>query len=247
MRSQSMSALEIKNFSKSYGSTKAVDNLSLEIKQGEFFGFLGPNGAGKTTTINCVTGIGKFTEGTIKVFDIDVVKNYREARTKIGLSPQEFNVDIFMPIRQMLWYIGGYYGMTAGTRKKRIQELLEQFELLPHASKPFRALSGGLKRRVMIARAMVHDPPLLILDEPTAGLDVELRRDLWKYLQKINKAGKTILFTSHYLEEVEMLCNRIAVINKGRVVALGDKTELLAKGRGLEDLYLSLTDKNYVA
>lgn len=233
-----ISALEIKNFTKRYGTKVAVDNISFEIQPGEFFGFLGPNGAGKTSTINCVTGIATVTDGTIKVFGHDVVKDYRAARSRIGLSPQEFNVDFFMKPRQILWYVGGYYGMPAAARRKRVQELLRQFDLTEHADKPFRALSGGLKRRLMVARAMIHDPEILILDEPTAGLDVELRHELWKYLEDINSAGKTILFTSHYLEEVERLCSRIAVINKGKIVAIEDKAQFVKEGKKLEDLYL---------
>ena len=174
------------------------------------------------------------------MFGHDVNKDYRRARARIGLSPQEFNIDFFASVKKILWYVGGFYGMTADKRRQRITELLNQFELTPHADKPFRALSGGLKRRLMIARAMIHDPELLILDEPTAGLDVELRHDLWKYLQMINRAGKTILLTSHYLEEVELLCNRIGIIHQGKIIALGDKSEFTKNGK-LEDLYLSLT------
>lgn len=231
-------ALAVSNFTKRYGTKVAVDNISFEIQPGEFFGFLGPNGAGKTSTINCVTGIATVSAGTIKVFGHDVVTDYRAARTKIGLSPQEFNVDFFMKPRQILWYVGGYYGMPAVARRKRVDELLQQFDLTAHADKPFRALSGGLKRRLMVARAMIHDPEILILDEPTAGLDVELRHELWKYLEDINRAGKTILFTSHYLEEVERLCSRIAVINKGKIVAIENKAQFVKEGKKLEDLYL---------
>lgn len=234
-------ALEIKNLTKRYGTTVAVDDISFDIKRGEFFGFLGPNGAGKTTTIKCVTGIAAFQSGTIKVFGIDVVKDYREARKRIGLSPQEFNVDIFAKTRDILWYVGGFYGIPRELRKKRIEEVLGKFELTAHAGKPFQQLSGGLKRRVMLARAMVHDPDLLILDEPTAGVDVEMRHDLWRYLQEMNKAGKTILLTSHYLEEVEMLCNRIAIINHGKVAAMGDKKDFIEGGRKLEQAYLKIT------
>ena len=234
-------ALEIKNLTKHYGTTVAVDDISFDIKQGEFFGFLGPNGAGKTTTIKCVTGIAAFQEGVIKVFGIDAVKDYREARKRIGLSPQEFNVDIFASTRDILWYVAGYYGMPRALRKKRTDEVLGRFELLEHADKTFQQLSGGLKRRVMLARAMIHDPDLLILDEPTAGVDVEMRHDLWRYLQEMNKAGKTILLTSHYLEEVEMLCNRIAIINHGKIAAIGDKKEFIEGGRKLEQAYLEIT------
>lgn len=234
-------ALAIKNLTKKFGESIAVDNISFEIKQGEFFGFLGPNGAGKTTTIKCVTGISTITQGSIKTFGIDVVSEYREARKRIGLAPQEFNIDIFATPYDILYYIGGFYGLRFAERERRIKEVLDRFELTAHAKKPFQALSGGLKRRVMIARAMIHDPDLLILDEPTAGVDVELRHDLWKYLQEINKAGKTILLTSHYLEEVEILCNRIAIISKGKIAAIGDKSEFVGDGKRLEQTYLEIT------
>ncbi len=236
-----MHALEIKNLRKSYGKTVAVDGISLTIEEGEFFGFLGPNGAGKTTTIQCITGIGTFTEGTIHLFGTDVVKDYREARKKVGLSPQEFNVDFFAPVWKVLDYVGGYYGMRKKERRKRIDELLHDFQLAEHKNKPFRELSGGFKRRVMLARAMVHDPELLILDEPTAGVDVELRHSLWKSLAELNKKGKTILLTSHYLEEVELLCSRIAIIHKGNIAALGAKEDFIKDGSKLEDKYLIIT------
>ncbi|PIR04479.1 MAG: ABC transporter [Candidatus Magasanikbacteria bacterium CG11_big_fil_rev_8_21_14_0_20_39_34] len=238
-----MNALEIKNFTKKYENFVAVDNLSLEIKKGEFFGFLGANGAGKTTTIHCITGINTITDGSIKVFGIDVDKEYKKARTKVGLSPQEFNIDIFLTIEKILWYNGGLFNMKKEEREKRIEELLKILELETHRKKQFRQLSGGLKRRVMLARALMHDPDLLILDEPTAGVDVELRHELWEYLKKINAAGKTILLTSHYLEEVELLCNRIAIIDNGKIIAVGDKSEFVKDGKSLEKKYLELTQK----
>jgi len=239
-----IAALEIDHFRKAYRSgAVAVDDVSFSIRPGEFFGFLGPNGAGKTTTIRCVTGIATITGGTIKTFGFDVVSDYREARKRIGLSPQEFNVDIFASARRILDWMGGFYGMAKGDRARRSEELLGRFDLLPHADKPFQALSGGLKRRVMLARAMIHDPDLLILDEPTAGVDVKLRHDLWKYLQELNQDGKTIFLTSHYLEEVEMLCSRIAIIDLGKIVAIGDKSEFLKEGQSLEQVYLNLTQK----
>ncbi len=238
-----MNAVTISQFTKRYGNTLAVDDISLEIKEGEFFGFLGPNGAGKTTTISCLTGIGQYTEGSMEVFGHDVKKEYREARKQIGLCPQEFNIDIFASTKQILWYNGGYFGMKRELREKRIEELLKVLDLTQHAQKPFRALSGGLKRRVMLARAMMHDPKLLILDEPTAGVDVELRHELWKYLRRINEEGKTILFTSHYLEEVEQLCNRIAIINGGKIVAIGDKSDFVKEGKSLEKVYLEITKR----
>lgn len=240
-RNTYMNALEIKNFTKRYGDKVAVNNISLEVAQGEFFGFLGPNGAGKSTTIHAICGIATISEGSISLFGIDVVTRYRDARKKIGLSPQEFNIDIFTTPRKVLDYVAGYYGMRKQEREKRIHQLLTKFELVEHADKEFRMLSGGLKRRVALARAMVHNPDLLILDEPTAGVDVELRRDLWRMLKDLNAEGKTIILTSHYLEEVELLCNRIAIINKGEIVALGAKEEFIQNGRKLEDEYLKIT------
>ncbi|PIZ94529.1 MAG: ABC transporter ATP-binding protein [Candidatus Magasanikbacteria bacterium CG_4_10_14_0_2_um_filter_37_12] len=238
-----MLALEIDNFTKKYGDNVAVDNISLSVKPGEFFGFLGRNGAGKTTTISSITGIGKITSGNIKIFGIDVEKDYRMARRKVGLSPQEFNVDIWAKVKNILWYNGGYYGMTGKEREKRITELLKIFELEDHKDKEFRQLSGGLKRRLMLARAMMHDPELLILDEPTAGVDVELRHELWKYLRRINEEGETIFFTSHYLEEVEELCNRVAIIHDGKIIVDAPKEDFIKDGSSLEQKYLELTSK----
>jgi len=244
-----MHALEVKNFSKIYTDKKkgtevrAVDDISFSIPQGEFFGFLGPNGAGKTTTISCITGVGHFTLGEIKVFGIDVNKDYRKARWKVGVSPQEVNVDFFAPADKIVWNMAGYYGMSTVDRKKRMNELFDILELHEHKKKQFRQLSGGLKRRVMLARAMVHDPDFLILDEPSAGVDVELRHEMWKYLKKINNEGKTILFTSHYLEEVEELCDRIAIIDKGKIIVDKKKSDLLSDGNSLEKTYLDITKK----
>jgi ABC-2 type transport system ATP-binding protein len=206
-----------------------------------FFGFLGPNGAGKSTTIHCMTGIAEPTGGTIEIFGVDAVKNYREARRLVGLCPQEFNVDPFATPRQIVDWMGGYFGMSAAQRKSRIDHLMERFELGPHEKKAFRELSGGLKRRVVLARALINDPKLLILDEPTAGVDVELRRILWRYLQEINGDGRTILLTSHYLEEVERLCRDIAIVNKGRIVRQGTKDEIAGTPGGLEEAYLAVT------
>lgn len=238
-----MHALEITNFTKKYGQATAVDGISLTVEPGEFFGFLGRNGAGKTTTISCITGIGRITSGTIKVFNKDVERDYREARMLVGLAPQEFNMDIFATPEKILWYVGGYYGMAKGLRKTRIAELFKILDLEPHKDKKFMQLSGGLKRRVLLARAMIHDPKLLILDEPTAGVDVELRLELWEYLKKINAAGKTIMFTSHYLEEVEELCQRIAIIDGGKIIADAPKSDFVKDGSSLEAKFLSLTAK----
>ena len=235
-------ALSILHLRKVYrGGTVAVEDISLEIAEGQFFGFLGPNGAGKSTTIHCTTGIAEPTSGKIEIFGIDAVKNYREARRLVGLCPQEFNVDPFATPIQIVDWMGGYFGMNAAARKKQVDALIERFELGPHAKKQFRQLSGGLKRRVVLARALVNDPKLLILDEPTAGVDVELRRVLWQYLAEINRDGKTIRLTSHYLEEVEKLCREIAIVNKGRVVRQGSKDEIAGTPGGLEEAYLAAT------
>ena len=221
-----MKALSITNLSKSYKNLKAVDNVSFEIEQGDFFGFLGPNGAGKTTTINCIVGLANFSNGGIKVFGKDIRKDYREARRLIGLAPQEYNFDPYLKIEDVLVYQAGYYGIKKKDVMPRVKELLEQFRLDGKADVDFRKLSGGMKRRLALARALVHHPKLLILDEPTAGVDVELRLELHEYLKKINKEGTTILLTSHYIEEVEKLCNKVAIINDGKLIA-NDSTKKL--------------------
>lgn len=234
-------ALEIKNLVKKYGDKTAVDNISLTIPKGSFFGLLGPNGAGKSTTIHCITGIAQPTSGTILVDGTDVVKDYKLARTKIGLSPQEFNVDIFSTPAQLMDYMGGYYSIPREIRRTRIDELVKRFDLEEHRDVKFQKLSGGLKRRAMLGRALIHTPDLLILDEPTAGVDVEQRHDLWNYLKEMNDNGKTIILTSHYLEEIQHLCNNIAVINNGRIVAEGTKEEFMKDGKSVEETYLEIT------
>ena len=233
------SAVSISHLRKDYrnGAT-AVDDVSFDIAAGDFFGFLGPNGAGKSTTIHCITGIATITSGTIAVFGIDVVKDYREARRMIGLSAQEFNVYTFATCRSILDWSASYFGIPKRIRSERIDMLMERFGLQEHANKEFRMLSGGLKRRLVLARALVHDPKLLILDEPTAGVDVELRLDLWGYLQELNREGKTILLTSHYLEEIQRLCRTIAIINKGKIARIGPTQDFVASG-GLEEAYFA--------
>ncbi len=239
--------LEIKNLSKTYGqgdkAKLAVDNISLSIPKGSFFGLLGPNGAGKSTTIHCITGISQPTSGQILVDNTDVVSEYKLARTKVGLSPQEFNVDIFSTPTELMHYMGGYYGIEKAERQKRINELIEQFDLEKHRHIQFQKLSGGLKRRTMLGRALVHLPQLLILDEPTAGVDVKQRHDLWSYLKEINQQGTTIILTSHYLEEIEYLCNDIAIINHGKIVAHDSKENFIKGGQKLEDAYLKITNE----
>lgn len=236
----SVPALEIRNLTKKYGDKVAVDNISLTIKKGSFYGLLGPNGAGKSTTIHCITGIAQPTEGQILVDGIDVVKDYKLARTKVGLSPQEFNVDFFATPEQLMDFMGGYYGIPASIRKTRINELIARFDLEKHRHQRFQKLSGGLKRRAMLGRALIHTPDLLILDEPTAGVDVEQRHDLWNYLREMNERGKTIILTSHYLEEIQALCNEIAIINHGKIIAEGTKEEFMKEGKSVEQTYLEV-------
>jgi ABC-2 type transport system ATP-binding protein len=238
-------ALSISHLRKVYRrGNVAVEDISLNIAEGDFFGFLGPNGAGKSTTIHCISGIATPTSGKIEIFGIDAVKNYREARRQIGLSPQEFNVDPFASPYNIIDWMAGYFGLRSAERKARTEFLIEKFGLAQHARMQFRELSGGLKRRVIICRALVHDPRLIILDEPTAGVDVELRYDLWRYLQEMNAEGKTILLTSHYLEEVERLCRTIAIVARGRIASNGTRDALMAGGGGLERAYLTATGSN---
>lgn len=232
-------ALEIKNFSKNYGDFMAVNNLNLTIEEGEIFGLLGPNGAGKSTTINAICGINRIDEGEILVYGFDIKKDPIEAKKLIGISPQDYNVDFFLPINKMLMFCGGYYGIPYPERKRRISEIFTMLDLNEHAKKKFKELSGGMKRRVMLARALMCDPKLLILDEPTAGLDVELRYELWELIKDQNKKGKTIILTSHYIEEIQKLCNQVAIINKGRLLFLGHKKELLQNHSSLEEAYLN--------
>ena len=238
-----MNALEIQGLKKSYGNNEVLHGISLNVPSGTFFGLLGQNGAGKSTTINCTTGISTITSGTIRVFEKDVVSNYQEARMHIGLSPQEFNMDMFATPDIILQFVGGYYGMQHADIKARTNELFETFGLIPHRHKQFRQLSGGLKRRVALARALIHDPRLIILDEPTAGVDVEQRHELWELLQKLHSQGKTIILTSHYLEEVERLCSRVAILHNGVILEELSKEEFGKNGGSLETTYLSLTKK----
>ncbi len=199
----------------------------MEVGDGEFFGFLGPNGAGKTTTINILAGLTTYKEGEVKVFGQDVVRDYREARRLIGLVPQEFNFDDYFTVDEILRFYAGYFGIRRHETRKRVDELLDQFNLGPKRETHVRQLSGGMKRRLLIARALVHNPRILILDEPTAGVDVELRRSLWRSMQDLNNQGTTILLTTHYIEEAERLAKRIGIINHGQLIALDDKDHLI--------------------
>src|ERR671917_2742631 len=239
-------ALEVKDLAKRYPTgTEALRGVSLDIAEGEFFGLLGPNGAGKSTLIHCTTGLASPTAGEIEVFGHDAIVNYAEARMAVGLAPQELNLDWFLTVAETLDYHGAYFGMPKHERLERADELLEAFSLSGKRDDRTRTLSGGMKRRLVLARALMHRPRLLILDEPTAGVDVELRLELWHYVQRINRDGTTILLTTHYLEEAEQLCSRIAFINHGEIVAQGTSAEL-AETYGvtsLEDAYLELVGR----
>ncbi|HEX6389727.1 MAG TPA: ABC transporter ATP-binding protein [Solirubrobacteraceae bacterium] len=239
-------ALQITDLVKRYPTgTEALKGVSLEVGAGEFFGLLGPNGAGKSTLIHCTTGLAAPTSGDIRVFGHDAVDHYKEARLAVGLAPQDINLDWFLTVEETLDYHGGYFGMRKPDRRERAAELLDAFSLTEKRNERTRTLSGGMKRRLILARALMHRPRLLILDEPTAGVDVELRLELWHYVQRINEEGTTILLTTHYLEEAEQLCSRIAFINQGEVVAQGSSEEL-AETYGvssLEDAYLELVGR----
>lgn len=224
-----MNAVEIKNLSKFYGNFQALDNLSFEVKEGDFFGFLGPNGAGKTTAIRVLTGLAKHTTGIVNVFGYDVVRQYQTTRALIGLVPQEFNFDPFFPAEWILRLEGGYFGMSPRAAKIRAEELLKMLNLWEKRTQDYKKLSGGMKRRLLIARALMHRPKLLILDEPTAGVDIELRHELWNFLRELNKSGTTIILTTHYIEEAEQLCNTIGVIHQGKMLAVEKTADLVRK------------------
>ena len=219
-------AIDIKGLTKSYGELKALNGVNISIKKGEFFGLLGPNGAGKTTTINILTGLVFKESGSTKVFGKDTIKDFRYTRSKIGIAAQEFSVDWFFPIEKLLFFQAGYYGIKPKDAKPLVDSLLNRLGLINKRNSRLRHLSGGMKRRFQIAKALVHDPEILILDEPTAGVDVELRRDLWKYLQDLHSRGKTILLTTHYIEEAELLCENVAIIDNGKILKMGAPKEL---------------------
>ena len=219
-------AIDIKGLTKSYGELKALNGVNISIKKGEFFGLLGPNGAGKTTTINILTGLVFKESGSTKVFGKDTIRDFRYTRSKIGIAAQEFSVDWFFPIEKLLFFQAGYYGIKPKDAKPLVDSLLNRLGLSSKRNSRLRQLSGGMKRRFQIAKALVHDPEILILDEPTAGVDVELRRDLWKYLQDLHSRGKTILLTTHYIEEAELLCENVAIIDNGKILKMGAPKEL---------------------
>ena len=240
-------ALDISNLQKRYSNgVEALGGVSIAIESGDFYGLLGPNGAGKSTLIHCTTGLARPTGGAIRVFGHDAIDNYAEARQAVGLAPQEVNLDHFLTAEETLDFHAGYFGMPKRERRARTEELLETFSLTAKARDRTRTLSGGMKRRLILARALMHRPRLLILDEPTAGVDIELRLELWHYVRKINAEGTTILLTTHYLEEADQLCNRIGFIAGGQIAAEGTSEDLAARYEtaNLEDAYLSLVGRN---
>ena len=220
-------ALKVTNLHKRYKNLVAADNINLEIKKGEFYGLLGPNGAGKTTTIHCITGLANSTSGTIEVFGFDNVKEYRQARKLIGLSQQDIHMDPYFKIQDVLMYQAGYFGIPKQQAQKKTEELLKQFGVWDKREENYRQLSGGMKRKVEIAKALVHEPKILILDEPTAGLDVQTRRDLWSYISTLNKQGLTVILTTHYIEEAQALCEKIGIIKNGKIIEEKSTKQLL--------------------
>ncbi|WP_254766081.1 ABC transporter ATP-binding protein [Salinilacihabitans rarus] len=231
-------AIETVDLVKEYGDLRALDGLSLSVEDGEFFGLLGPNGAGKTTFINTLVGLVRKSGGEARVFGHDVETDYRRARDAIGLAPQEFNVDRFFPIREVLMHKAGYHGVPKAEAARRADEALKRVGIYDKRDERFDWLSGGMKRRLLLARALVTEPDLLILDEPTAGVDVQLRRDLWELITELNDEGTTVLLTTHYIEEAERLCDRVAILNEGRKVTVATPDEL--KRRGTDTIAVSL-------
>ena len=219
---------------------KALEDVSLKIEHGEFFGLLGPNGAGKTSLISILAGLANATEGRARVCGYDVVDQFKLARRSLGVVPQELVYDPFFTVRETLRLQSGYYGLR--NNDDWIDEILHNLGLSDKVNANMRALSGGMKRRVLVAQALVHRPPVIVLDEPTAGVDVDLRRSLWEFISKLNKQGHTILLTTHYLEEAEALCGRIAMLKRGHIVALDTTQALLARvgGAGLEEAFVQI-------
>jgi len=242
-----MPALAISGLTKTYqGGVQALKGIELEVQQGDFFALLGPNGAGKSTTIGIISSLVNKTQGSVSVFGYDLDTHLTQAKACIGLVPQEFNFNQFETVLQIVVNQAGYYGVPRNIAKQRAQKYLSQLDLWEKRNAPARTLSGGMKRRLMIARALMHEPKLLILDEPTAGVDIEIRRSMWAFLQEINAAGVTIILTTHYLEEAEMLCRNIAIIDKGIIVENTSIKTLLSK-LNIETFVLDVqTDKTVI-
>ena len=231
-------AIEIRGVSKTYHSVRALCGIDLDIPQGEFFALLGPNGAGKTTLISILAGLARADAGSLKVMGHDVVADYRQARRALGVVPQELVFDPFFTVRETLQFQSGYFGL-GRNNDDWIDEIMARLDLTNRADFNMRALSGGMKRRVLVAQALVHKPPVIILDEPTAGVDVELRQGLWQFIRQLNGDGHTIVLTTHYLDEAEALCSRVGMLKQGKLVAL-DSTHNLLKGYSGAQLRLRL-------
>ncbi len=225
-----MAALQITDVHKRYGSLQALGGVSFTVEEGEFFGLLGPNGAGKTTLISLLAGLSRADSGTVKVQGYDVVNQYREARSHLGVVPQELVFDPFFTVRETLRMQSGYFGIRRND--DWIDEIMANLDLTNKADTNMRALSGGMKRRVLVAQALVHKPPVIVLDEPTAGVDVELRQTLWKFISRLNREGHTIILTTHYLEEAQALCSRIAMMKLGKLLALDKTSDLINRISG---------------
>ncbi|MDE1309232.1 ABC transporter ATP-binding protein [Vibrio aestuarianus] len=237
-----MYALEIEQLRKTYaGGFEALKGVSLQVRKGDFYALLGPNGAGKSTTIGIISSLVNKTSGNVKVFGYDIDKDLELAKQNIGLVPQEFNFNQFESVEQIVMQQAGYYGVAKSLAKERAEKYLSKLDLWEKRKERARNLSGGMKRRLMIARALMHEPKLLILDEPTAGVDIELRRSMWEFLKEINAQGITIILTTHYLEEAEMLCRNIGIINRGELIENTSMKDLLAKLQ-FETFILDLAD-----
>ena len=232
-------AIEIRAVSKAYGSVRALVDVDLDIYEGEFFALLGPNGAGKTTLISILAGLARADRGSLKVMGYDVAADYRNARRCLGVVPQELVFDPFFTVRETLKFQAGYFGLRSNDGW--IDEIMARLDLTSRADSNMRALSGGMKRRVLVAQALVHKPRVIILDEPTAGVDVELRQGLWKFIRQLNSEGHTIVLTTHYLDEAEALCSRVGMLKQGKLVSL-DSTHNLLKGFSGAHLRLRLAE-----
>ncbi|WP_421309696.1 ABC transporter ATP-binding protein [Aeromonas sp. 603696] len=235
-----MNALEISGLKKTYqGGVEALKGIDLTVRQGDFFALLGPNGAGKSTTIGVISSLVNKSAGKVKVFGYDIDSDLEQAKAQLGLVPQEFNFSQFEKVIQIVTHQAGFYGVPKAEAKIRAEKYLRQLDLWEKRDMPARTLSGGMKRRLMIARALMHEPKLLILDEPTAGVDIEIRRSMWSFLKDLNEQGVTIILTTHYLEEAEMLCRNIGIIDKGRLIENTSMKNLLGK-LGRETFLLDL-------
>ncbi|OEC43996.1 ABC transporter ATP-binding protein [Aeromonas sp. DNP9] len=235
-----MNALEISGLKKTYqGGVEALKGIDLTVRQGDFFALLGPNGAGKSTTIGVISSLVNKSAGKVKVFGYDIDSDLEQAKAQLGLVPQEFNFSQFEKVIQIVTHQAGFYGVPKAEAKIRAEKYLRQLDLWEKRDMPARTLSGGMKRRLMIARALMHEPKLLILDEPTAGVDIEIRRSMWSFLKELNEQGVTIILTTHYLEEAEMLCRNIGIIDKGRLIENTSMKNLLGK-LGRETFLLDL-------